>query len=135
MITARLMTTAQGAVRDAQSNNISLFNIIQEIKAASFPIFFQRMFVVAFLEREADDPSSTQASLEIRIGANVLDDHSIDLNFGEKHKTRLVTEIVGLAIPQPGELKFTLKAGESEIGSWSISISQVPGLQLELQTV
>ena len=50
MIQLKLLLCAQGVVRDADSNNVSAFNILESIQAAGFPMFIQQLDILALLD-------------------------------------------------------------------------------------
>lgn len=133
MITSKLLLCCHGAVRDAQTNNVSVFNILEQVNGAGFPTFIPTLFIVAFVKREKDDPENCTATLEINLGETSLGAFPIDIAFGEKLKSRLITELQGLVIPQPGILSFELKIDNQKINAWEVRVESLQKPQLELK--
>jgi hypothetical protein len=133
MITSRLMFCSHGAVRDAETNTISVFSIWEEMQAATFPLFIQRFFVVAFLAREQGDGAQSRLTLNISLGDQLLNTFPIAVDFGDKLKSRLITEVNGLPIPGPGTLRFEVLENERLINAWDIGVTAAAAPQLRLQ--
>ena len=133
MITSRLMFCAEGAVRDAQSNTISVFNISEEIQAGNFPAFVPRTAVVVFLERENGDPGQVNLTLTISLGEETLNSFPVAIDFAEKLRNRLITDIRGLPVPGPGTLTFALALDERSLNSWDAVITAINAPELNLR--
>src|SRR5438094_9372120 len=116
------MFCSQGAVRDAQTNTLSAFNIIEDMQSAVFPLFFPRILVPAYVAREATDPDPMTMNLNVVMGDAVLNTFPLTVAFGDKLKHRLISEINGLPIPRPGSLKFQLLYDGGELNSWEIGV-------------
>ena len=52
MLRCTLAVVAESVVRDAQSNNVSVFNILETFAAAGFPAIFPRLAILFMLTRE-----------------------------------------------------------------------------------
>jgi len=122
---AILCFASEGVIRDTQTNNISAFNILEQISSPGFPLFMQKMFFFCLLEREEGDP----ATVELRVIASNNDQTIVEVgstvNFQEKNRNRLIIQIGGLAIPSPGKLVFTLKKDEELLCSYSVEIKKI----------
>src|SRR6266567_5931669 len=123
MITSRLMFCSQGAVRDAENNTISAFNIIEDLQTGAFPLFVQQIFAVAFLQRDAADPAQVQMTLDVLLNDQVINTFPIPVNFGDKLRTRLITKINGLSIPGPGNLTMRLMHNGETLASWALNVT------------
>lgn len=133
MIRCRLIFCSEGAVRDARSNTLSAFNIIEELQSAAFPMFFPRLHVLAYVSREAEDPAQIQITLNVVMGNAVLNAFPLTVAFGELFRHRLLSEINGLPIPTPGSLKFQLMYNGQELNSWDVIVTPLNNPQFHLQ--
>lgn len=129
------MLCCHGAIRDAETNNISVFNIMEEISAAGVPFFIQKLHIVAFLQRESGDTPNATVTLEITIGDQILHSQPVDLAFGDKLRTRLLAELNGFVISQPGDMMFALKLDGAVLNSWQVKVETRGKPQLELKEV
>jgi len=125
VIKSKLMFCAEGIVIDAQSNNVSVFNIIEEVTPESLPLFFARFTVFILLERDAsDDPSEIECSLRIALNDTNTFDQQVTANFQDKKRTRNVVVFGGLPITQPGTLKVSCWLDEHELGHYQIHVNE-----------
>jgi hypothetical protein len=107
---------------------------MEGIQPIGFPFFIQELWLVCYVERQSQDPSSIQTTIEIKIEDDLIVSQPMDLNFSDKLGTRLVTSIQGMALSKPGALSFNLKFGQETLGSWAIRIEGPNKPQLELRT-
>jgi hypothetical protein len=125
---ALFMTVAASASVDASSNQLSIFNIIEEASAVQFPIATTNWTVCALLikgPRDPDDPdltlaitSTTQRQELFKAGFKAL--------FQGKPRTRLNATLPPLILPGPGTLKISLKTARKELCSWTVLVTQLP---------
>ncbi len=126
MITSRLMLCAEGVVRDSESNNISVYNILERIQPAGFPVFIQRLFVLAFLDRLPTDPERFECVVRVTIGEVELTSLPGRVNFQGRTVARWIIQLQGLVIPNPGVLSITLLSGGQRLSSYNIDVGVVP---------
>jgi hypothetical protein len=135
MIEAKLFLCADSAVVDMRSNSVSLFQIIEQLSAASFPVAVPRVVAFAFLLRDATDSSTPPLQLEVHCGNQQIYSGPMAPNFLQQLQAKAFVEMHGLVIPAPAPVRFVLRNGETTIGSWGISVSQVgqpTGVQMYL---
>ena len=118
------MVCGEGVTRDSETSNISIFNIIERITTEGFPAFFPKIQVVNFHERQKNDPEKYQADLKVMINRKKLFEQHVKIDFGKKLRHRLIATIGGLAIPEPGILKFFLQIGKKNMGKYEIEVVQ-----------
>ncbi len=125
MIEAKVFLCADSAVIDARSNSVSLFQIIEQVNAASFPTILPRVTVFSLLLREATDPSDVQLQLQVHCGNQQIFSGPMTANFAQRLQAKSVVEMHGFVVPTPATLRFVLRNGENIIGSWEIPVTQV----------
>lgn len=124
MLRCTLAVVAESVVRDAQSNNISVFNILEAFAANAFPAVFARLAVLFMLTRDEGDPAQFPLMLRITQGDHGEDAFPVDCNFAEHRRTRSIVQLGGLAVRGAGQIRFLLLHGHQELGAWVIEVSQ-----------
>jgi hypothetical protein len=127
MIRPVMCLAAEGVVRDVQTNNISIYNILEGLTAEGFPFFVQRLTFFALWERAANDPEQMQGRFTVAIADKEIFTKSMTVNFQGQLKVRNIISVQGLLIPQPGQLSFSLKldAASSPTASCIVEVNAV----------
>ncbi len=125
MITSIITLCAQGVVIDTETNNVSIFNLLEEIHGNEFPLFFPRIDFFTLLTRKEEDPKVINTTLSIVNNKNELTTIKYSINFGNKLRIRLRLGIAGLLINTTGKLKFILKKDNKKICSYDIKVSTI----------
>jgi hypothetical protein len=120
MIRVKYSLCCETVVRDADNNCLTVVNILEDIRAAGFPLGLGRLTSLFALERNADDPAEYQLSLRATLDARELSRAPVNLNFGPSLVTRSVATFMGFLIPNPGVLSFQLYQGEESIARYDI---------------
>jgi hypothetical protein len=134
MIRAKLCFAASGIVRDAETNVISAFNVLEGITAAGFPLFIQAMSFVALWEREPGDPAAIEATFTLSIGEEQLSTGQVLGTFGGKLRYRTIVNINGVVVPHPGNLRFLLQLATGETAEYVVDVEAQPAaVQVQAQ--
>ena len=122
---AVLCLAAEGVIRDAETNTISVFNILERITATGFPLFIQRLTFFALWERALEDPERTMGHFRAELGGRDL--HTIDLpiDFQGRLLNRTTIRIAGLVVPQPGSLRFSIALEDGTTASYTVEVNAV----------
>jgi hypothetical protein len=117
---------ADSASIDNRLTTLSLFHILDEAIAVSFPFVIPRIVIASSLIREERDQPDPRLQLKIQIGENVIAQAPFRVDFQENQNTsRSVAEMHNLLIVAPGTLKFILSMADENIAEWSMNIGQV----------
>ena len=109
MITSSLILCADRVIRDAETNNISIINILEEMTPEGLPLFIARVMIFALLHRDKEkDPSQIKCTLRIGIGDNRLLERELNVDFRDKGRNRTIINIGGLVISTSGILEASL---------------------------
>ncbi len=130
MIRPKLLLCAEGAVVDKMTNNVSAFNILEQLNFRSLPVIIPRMVILNVLEREKDDPVVWKGKLRIELSGTVLLDQPLEHNFGDLARSRNLLTLGGLPITQPGVLETSLLEGEAKIITYKIDITMPPKVEV-----
>lgn len=115
MIELQYAIAAQRLVRDAQTNTISAFDILEEIQSPTFPLLLQRLDAVAVFERTADDPQRPRATVTVKLDEDTIFSGDMTVDFDKVLRTRSLLSFAGMVIQRPGVLfiEFTVQ-GENK---------------------
>ncbi len=114
---------ARGVVIDRKSNNVSVFNLVEQVNAASAPVLFQSLAVLYMAERSAEEQERWPAKLTLSINGKQLGAFAAEMNFDGKPRTRLVVEIGTLVIPELGRLLLEFTVGEKVSAAYEIEVA------------
>ena len=124
MITSKVLLVADRAIRDNETGNLSIINIIEDITAESFPILIPRLTIVAFIHKEQDDNSKPNLRFKLLNNETSIGDHSIKVDFREKNRTKAIIQLGTVPIREPGIAHFILTDAEgNEIDKYSINLN------------
>jgi len=119
------------AIVDSRSNMMSLINIHGEtINTAGFPIIFNSITFVVILVREENEPIGTYTGLlRVKNNTKVLIDSPVNFAFKNQSNSRVIIELNGLVISEPGIIQFDLHVNEVNI---DISYSRTITPQIQI---
>ncbi|MFC1994954.1 DUF6941 family protein [Chloroflexota bacterium] len=123
MVKVKLLFCAEAAVVDKISNNLSAFNIWEQLNFRSLPVAIPRMVIVSLLEKENGDSDEWHGEIRIRIAGSEIMNHPIEHNFKGVPRSRNIFTIGGVPITQPGKMDICLCQDGNEIQSYTIDIS------------
>jgi hypothetical protein len=113
---------ATHVIRDADTNNLSAIQILDELHPGGFPTYVPFLTVVFVLRKQPNDPDNYNFTLRGSIGDAVLADQAMEANFQGKLRTRLIFAFAGFPLPKPGTLVFTLVHNNQDLGTCDIEI-------------
>lgn len=108
-------------IRDAETNSISIINLIEDINAEGFPAFIPKLAIFALIEKESGDPETSQGQIKLKNNDNVLFTFDIQYGFENKPRTRNIIKFNGLAVPSPGHFTTEFFANGNIISSKEIN--------------
>lgn len=123
MIRPLLCVAAESVVRDTTSGSISVFNILESVSGAGFPLLIQKAAFLAVWERSSEDPQSYEARFAVTLAGTELLRQSVSVNFRDKIRNRTLLTVNGLVVPQPGKLTFSLTVSDEVVASYAIDVT------------
>jgi hypothetical protein len=118
MIRSQLVFAAENVVRDALSNKVSAFNILDEIVAQKFPLLLVRMAAVLVSRRDNDDPEEHELELRVSLDGEHLHSFPMPISYQGQLTHRALMVFEGFVIPHAGELAFSFRIGEQDLASY-----------------
>jgi len=128
MIRSKICFVAEGVVRDAETNSVSVFNILEGVAAVGFPFFMQKLGFFALWEREAADGAETQGIFTAAIGNEQLSTVNLNINFGDKFRHRTIVNINGLVVPHVGDLHFRVQLAGGPVAEYIVNVTALPAV-------
>jgi hypothetical protein len=124
MIKSKLAVCSESIVRDAETNNLSIFNMLEELTSIEFPFVLPRFATLFYLERDEQDPNVIDATITLSLNTTLIGQAVGKGDFEEKSRTRIILAVQGLVIPEPGVLTATVSVDGQELSSWSIIVQK-----------
>lgn len=126
MIRLKTLLCAEGVSVDRNSNNVTLFNILEQINPLRLPLALPKMVIYSLFEREDGDDAVWPADICIYLDDVELVSSPIDYKFQDLPRVRNIFTVGGLPITQPGTLKISVHPrGDhtTELGTYTVVIS------------
>lgn len=127
-----LCLAARAVIRDAQTNSISVFNIVEQITPQALPALIPDVAVVAFFWREAHDDAQADIPIRFRAVNNLREILTINtsINFRDTNLHRSIVTITPLLIHEPGFVEFTFARDNNVLASYRVEIT--PAVQAQV---
>ena len=133
MIRSILMLCADGIIRDAETNLISVFKIYENIVPEGLPLFIPRFMILAFLQRDDSDPSEIKCTLRITLNEEKILEQALNINFKGKARNRTIINVGGLPIPKQGMLETSLWLNDDMLNQYKIMVQEPRKPKVEIQ--
>ena len=119
------MTCAQSSAVDSQTGRLSLFHLLEQIQAPSFPTAMPLTLVGLFV-KEPGEPDEQSVRLKVELGDAVIFDSPVAFSFKGRQRSRVLTVMNGLGIPGVGTLSFSFlsEAGAPLGPAWTVIVEQ-----------
>jgi len=124
MLTCRLVACAETIIRDAAQNTVSLINVLEDIQVPAFPGGIFKITVLGMVNRAQNDPAEYDFVIVITLGDDELGRVPVHADFTDKVSSRIIAVLQGIPLPQPGVLRVALRHNETELGAWSVTVTQ-----------
>jgi hypothetical protein len=117
---------SQNQIRDADTNNISIINILETVSSEEFPFAFGPISILCVTIREEGDPETATLTLEFSNNENVITTHPVDIGFQGRPRNRLTINLGSLRIIEPGILTIRVKdANKKELTRYIINVNLI----------
>jgi hypothetical protein len=123
MIRPRLLVCAEGIVIDKRSNNVSAFEILEQLNPNSLPTVLPKLVVLSAFEKDEEDPDKIPVNIRITLGELEIINQEIPHNFQGKKRCRNVLTIGGVVISQPGILEISASIDNKTVMSYTIEVT------------
>ena len=131
-----LFCCSESTAVDTNSQRLSVFNFSDSFQSPTFPVVVPSMSVVAWMEREADEPETLELTTRLLLNKRKIADLPITFRFQDKLRARTIANIGGLIIEAPGILETQLRFGRKKLGTWTILVQPAnnpPAIEAQLE--
>lgn len=127
-----ILACASGVTVDSQTNQASIFGLLEEVRPVGFPAAMQ-VFLMAQFRKTPKESSSQNVQLTIALEREVIFQTPLTIDFQDKLRARLVANLAGLVVTKPGLLSFKITQKKKQFGAWLVEIHPPESAQLTLQ--
>ena len=106
---AKLFTCARGVSIDRHSNNLSIFEVVEDVAPAAYPAMLAKFNVVLVVEKDVGDPDQCTLILDVKQSNQAAFSHPIEIDFDGKRRSRSVVEFPAIPLMNPGTLSLVMK--------------------------
>lgn len=93
-------------IRDAQTNNVTLVNVLESAEVEGFPLVFTRVAFCCIWEREDSESVKAAATFSLELNGKKLQTLQVVIDFQSGLRTRSIFQMGGILLQEPGILKF-----------------------------
>ena len=132
MVECTLAVCAETIIRDAETNSISIINVLEELPGHGFPLLMPKLSCLFMFRRNADDPSELDGQITFKIDDEHIISGPIHVNFQGGLRHRQIVVMRGFVIARPGIVRAAVVFEDRELGAWEIHAHLVDGPQLQI---
>lgn len=122
MISSKLFLVADRVIKDSETNNLSIINILDDITAEAYPLLIHKLTIVSFVTKEKENDKVTLGFKVLNNDTKIIE-HQIKVDFRGKNKTRAIIQLGVLPIQEAGQIHFILTDEQgNEIDRYSINL-------------
>jgi hypothetical protein len=108
MIRVKAMLCAENVIRDTETNQVTIYNVIEQVNVMGFPALLKGMTIFVFLERETEDAQVVDCQVLLKMDDTQLKEIRIQPDFEDKLRNRTFVRIEGMPIHQEGRFSAIL---------------------------
>ena len=124
MLTSKILLLAEGVVRDAETNNISVFNIMEEINSPQYPVVIPKVHIFNMLERKEGDQERYICKYEITIGDEKILSNELDVVFQDTLLARNIIFIGGFPVIRPDIITVSVSVEDHTLDTYTVFAKQ-----------
>ena len=113
---------------DQFTGRVSLFHLMDQIIAPTYPVAIPQISVIVCMEREENEPDSAELKIQIKLGAQELMSYPASIQFRGGTIARAVGNLQGFYVPAAGRLTASATF-EGNTTIWEIDCVQVGEFQ------
>ena len=123
MISSLFTVLAEGISIDQKTNNMSIFNLFEDIGTIQLPMIVPKIIFVCSLAKEIADPDDLDVEIRFILNGNITLRQNTRITFTGKPKTRLIAELLGTEIREAGTFRVEALAAGNILGGSSLNIN------------
>lgn len=118
-----LLAVAERAIRDADTDRMSLVDIVDSVSSESFPYLLPEFSLLTVYHKEPADAESETVVISIANGEEEITSQEQEVGFGGRIGNRTVIRVGGVVLSKPGTFSVSVRHRETTLGSWSIPVA------------
>jgi hypothetical protein len=133
VLKVRYIFLCEGASVDQFSNQVTAFQIIEDMTLPSFPMLIPKFAAVASLVKADDDPDEQVLAFRILLNGEEIVSQEIHPLFRGKEKTssRVVFNFGGLPLMAPGVLEARIEKDNHVLASYSVTLKTLQKVEVQ----
>ena len=130
-----LIACAESAAIDMSTQRVSLFNLLEEIGAASFPVILPHVSLISIFPRRANESENPSLQLRVTLDGQkqALFEAPLEVQFQGKLRARNLTSLQGMPIPSTGLMKVEIRSKSRVLGTWNVQVGRIGQQQVTRQ--
>jgi hypothetical protein len=112
-----------------ENDAISFLEVIERINSYEVPFVMWPFYVIFGCEQEEGDLEQSKTMFQLHNNGKLIGQQESTIDFSRGPKTRLITHIPNLTIPEPGSLVFSIAYREKIIGSAPLTVIKMEAPQ------
>lgn len=114
---------AESVFVDANSKQVCIFNLLEELSVQAFPASIPRFCVLVILKRDTADPDNVVLQLSAKVDREKIFAIPFSVSFDGKTRARSIVQLRGAYLSKAGSLEIAVLTEGNSLGSWSIEIN------------
>jgi hypothetical protein len=124
MLNVYFAIAANRVIVDSISNQVSIIDLFEQLKAPSFPVLVPRLTLLYYVSRDKGDPATKDLMVVCKLGETEICKVAVTVDFKAEDSTRIVLGIDGLTLTQPGIFQAHLMDQDVSLGVLDLSVEQ-----------
>ena len=120
-----LLACAESTLLDANTNRVSLINILDGIRSPQFPILIPVLSVLAITQKDDGEDDDVTCVIKISLGDKIIFENPTDVNYQGAKMHRIMAAIQGLIVPDSGVMTIELLFNDEKVGSCEICVESL----------
>lgn len=118
-----MLAVAERAIRDGDTDRMSLVDIIDSVGADSFPHLLDELALLTIYHNSEKGPEDDKVVVTLKNNDEELTSQEQVIHFGDRIGNRTVTRVSGIVLSKPGTFTVEIRHNDIELGSWSIPVA------------
>ena len=127
MIRTKTCFLAEGVTTDRDTGQVSAFRLVQNLRAAAYPVSVPKLAFFCLWERADSDPAHSRAEFSITLDGRDITRQPVDLDFGLLVMNGCTIWITDLELGTPGHVVFRAAIPGHGAAEWTLDASVVAG--------
>jgi hypothetical protein len=124
MLNVYFAIAANRVIVDSISNQVSIIDLFEQLKAPSFPVLVPRLTLLYYVSRDQGDPTTKDLMVVCKLSDTEIFKVAVKVDFKDEESTRIVLGIDGLTLNEPGMFQAYLMDQDVSLGVLDLAVEQ-----------